>query len=92
MRPAPNGAVARAPEPVCARTPVGLPDDPPVFPEALPPFERPPCEPPPFEPPPDELPPPALDDGVAEGDELEPTLVGVALPEGGHGVGGGGVG
>lgn len=39
---------------------------------------------------PDELPPPEPDDGVTEDAELEPAPVGVAVPEGGHGVVGGG--
>jgi len=68
---------------VCARTPVGLPDDPPDVPEP-PPFE------PPFGPPGELL----LALGVVAGAELEPELtgVGVTVPDGGHGVvGGGGV-
>lgn len=77
IRPAPSGATASAPEPVCARTPLGVPDDP--FP-----FE------PPFGPPCGlVLVGEAVDDGVP-GAEL--VGVAVAVPDGGHGVVGGGGG
>ena len=72
---------------MCAKTPVGVPDDPPELPAAPPPFE-----PPLLEPPPDELLPLALGDGVPGGVEPDATGVGVAVPEGGHGVLGGGGG
>lgn len=83
IKPAPSGATASAPEPVCARTPVALPDDP--FP-LVPPFE------PPLEPPCElVLVGEAVDDGVPPpGAEL--VGVEVVVPDGGHGVVGGGGG
>lgn len=88
MRPAPSGATASAPDPVCARTPDGLPDDPfPLVPPFEPPF-GPPCE--------LVLVGETVEDGVLVPDGVPPgaELVGVAVvvPDGGHGVVGGGGG